>query len=59
MIRTIGFTNPVGRNKRYSANNSVLNNVYNYNTSNISLISSHDFNNTKSGFQLNKNDKIS
>ena len=57
MERTIGFINPVGRNKRYSANNSILNNVYNYNTSNISLISSNNFNNTKSGFQLNKSFK--
>ena len=57
MTRTIGFINPVGRNKRYSANNSILNNVYNYNTSNISLISFNDFNNIKSGFQLNKSFK--
>ena len=48
------FANPYKRNKRYSANTSVLNNVNFYNTSNISLKSTNDFYNTKNCLQINK-----
>ena len=52
------FVNPHKRNKRYSANSSLLNNVNLYNTSNISLKSTNDFYNTKNGLQLNKSKSI-
>ena len=57
MTKTTGFHNFIGRNKINFINNSALNNIHNYNTSNVSLISSNDFNNTKNGFQMNKSFK--
>ena len=49
--------NPIRRNNKIFANNSVLNNVNNYNTSVISLKSSNDFNNIRNGLLLNRSFK--
>ena len=57
MTKNIGFNNPIRKNRIYSSNTSVLNYLNKYNTSNISLITSNDFNNTKSFLQINKSFK--
>ena len=57
MTRTLGIMNPIKRNFRNSANNSVLNNANIHNTSIMSLKSFNDFNNIRNGLQLNKSFK--
>ena len=57
MTKIVGFNKPIRKNRIYSSNTSVLNYLNKYNTSNISLITSNDFNNTKSFLQINKSFK--
>ena len=53
MTKTSEVINLGHRNKRNFSRIYVLNNLNNYNTSNVSFISSNDFNSTKYGKKIN------